>query len=75
MNDHDDEFANLLAAQNAASEQIASAMASLAKLLVSFRVQLICGGYDPEQAYELTRDYFAALLDAGLAGQGESSDG
>lgn len=61
--DLDSELGKPLGAQNAQAQQALNGSIALAGLLIAFRVQLIIGGFTPEDAVDFTREYFVAMLD------------
>lgn len=56
-------------------DQRRAGMAHIASSLSDFRVELLKVGFDEDQSYELARDFFNGLMDAGmLATFGESEE-
>lgn len=60
----EDEFARLLAAQAAASDQLRSEIGKTAETLATFRTQLIVNGFSTNGAEDMTLEWFIKLLDA-----------
>lgn len=56
---------DILAATRAVGDQAKAEMAELARALVTFRRELVDGGFDPTTADAMTMHYFGVMLRGG----------